>query len=303
MLGAPNSSRLASLGGRGSTEMTGPPSIRVRTFNQLLDELFFDSWRPEISRFRSNHAFRGMPRVGSSLATGLGRVTDPGLEGHLLRNFRKYAPRAAVPRDSVWNWLALAQQHGLPTRLLDWTYSPLVALHFVTERLDAFGTDGVVWCLDFVLANAQLPDTLSQALTAEGSNVFTAEMLEQAAPTLAALEALADDPFLLFLEPPSLDDRIVNQFGLFSVMSTAGGRLEQWIARRPKLCRRIVIPAALKLEIRDKLDQANITERVLYPGLDGLSLWLRRQYSQLGRATFRPKRRNQQLRGYPFARS
>jgi hypothetical protein len=64
--------------------MTGPPSIRVRTFNQLLDELFFDSWRPEISRFRSNHAFRGMPRVGSSLATGLGRVTDPGLEGHLL---------------------------------------------------------------------------------------------------------------------------------------------------------------------------------------------------------------------------
>jgi hypothetical protein len=221
--------------------MKRPSSVRVRTVNQLWDELFFDSWRPEIGRFRPNHAFRGMPRAGTSLMAGLSHLKDPGLEGHLLRNFRKYAPQAAVPRDNIWNWLALAQHHGLPTRLLDWTYSPLVALHFVTERIDAFRADGVVWCLDFVQANADLPSSLSEALATEGSNVFTAEMLEQAAPTLPALEALGKDPFLMFLEPPALDDRIVNQFALFSVMSTADGRLDQWVARRPSLCRRIVI--------------------------------------------------------------
>jgi hypothetical protein len=103
-------------------------------------------------------------------------------------------------------------------------------------------------------------------------------MLEEVAPTLRELDDLGDD-FVAFFEPPSLDDRIVNQYALFSLMPSATTQLDAWIARHPELARRITVPAELKWEVRDKLDQANVTERVLFPGLDGISRWLARYYA------------------------
>jgi hypothetical protein len=255
--------------------------IRVRGWSELHDRLYEGSWRSAIERFRSPYAFRGMDRAGFGLRTSLMRLGGAyeRHEGHLLRNFRKYAHRDAVQEDSVWNWLALGQHHGLPTWLLDWTFSPYVALHIATENMGHYGDDGVVWCIDYVRCNRHLPAPLRRILADEGSDVFTAELLDHAARSLADLQALARRPFLLFLEPPSLDDRIVNQFALFSLMSRPRTRLDFWLERHPDLCRRIVIPAGLKWEVRDKLDQANITERVLYPGLDGLSRWLHRYYT------------------------
>ena len=62
-------------------------------------------------------------------------------------------------------------------------------------------------------------------------------------------------------------------------MSSPSARLDDWLEQHPDLCRGVIVPAALKWEIRDKLDQANINERVLFPGLDGLSRWLARYYT------------------------
>jgi hypothetical protein len=200
------------------------------------------------------------------------------VERHLLRSFRKYAERDAVPQDSLWHWLALAKHHGLSTRLLDWTYSPYVALHFATAHPADFREDGAIWMVDFVKTNQLLPRAVRRALEQEGMNAMSADLLEELAPSLSDFDRLGED-FVVFFEPPALDERIVNQYALFSLMPSPQARMDEWLERNPGLARRIVLPAELKWEVRDKLDQANITERVLFPGLDGLATWLKRYFS------------------------
>src|SRR5262249_44910476 len=161
-------------------------TVRVTNWSELNEQLYQHSWQEELGRFRSNYAFRGMSNSSYILQTSLERLGGhfAGLEGHLLRNFRKYAYRNDLTNDSVWNWLAVGQHHGLPTRLYDWTYSPFVALHFATEDVDQFHEDAAVWCVDYVRAHQQLPQRLRDVLHEEGSNLFTVEMLENAAGTL-----------------------------------------------------------------------------------------------------------------------
>jgi FRG domain-containing protein len=256
--------------------------IRISGWNELNDRIFEGAWNEPLGRYRSAYAFRGLSNAAYDLKTSLMRLGGnyARMESHLLRNFKKYAFQDAVSTDSVWNWLSVAQHHGLPTRLLDWTYSPLAATHFATENLERYDMDGAVWCVDYIETNRLLPRKLRQILDNEGTDVvFSVEMLGEGAKTLAEFEHLESEPFVVFLEPPSLDDRIVNQFALFSLMSSPTARLDQWLIQHPQLFRKIVIPAAVKWEIRDKLDQINLTERVLFPGLDGLSRWLKRHYS------------------------
>src|SRR5688500_10846579 len=62
------------------------------------------------------------------------------------------------------------------------------------------------------------------------------------------------------------------------MMPAPAAQLASWLSVHPTLIRRVVVPATLKWEVRDKLDQANFTERTLFPGLEGLSRWLARYY-------------------------
>lgn len=255
--------------------------VHINNWNDLQKELFEDSWNPDLGRHRSRYAFRGLSDAEYRLETTLIRLRGPysELEGHLLRNFRKYAHRNVVERDSVWHWLSVAQHYGLPTRLLDWTNSPLIAAHFATANIEKFDIDGVVWAVNYVKAHQLLPKNLSTRLEKEGANVFTVEMLSESLESLDKLSNLTENEFGIFFEPPSIDDRIVNQFAFFSLMSEPTVVMDDWLKRNPGIGRKIIIPGKLKWEIRDKLDLSSITERVLFPGLDGLCRWLKRYYS------------------------
>jgi hypothetical protein len=227
----------------------------------------------------STLVFRGLARATYTNTSSLARLTGdyPSLERHLLRNFRKYAHKAA-PGPTEWDWIALGQHHGLPTRLLDWTFSPLVALHFATGSWPE--DDALLWAVDVAAVHRSLPDVLRGALEREGSLFFTTELLAQHAPRIEDLDALRDDdPFALFFEPPALDERIANQAAVLSIIADPTCHMHDWLAEHDGTCRAWRIPTPLKAEVRERLDQAHVNERVLMPGLDGLAAWLRRYYS------------------------
>lgn len=69
---------------------------------------------------------------------------------------------------------------------------------------------------------------------------------------------------------------------MFSVINDSKMTINEWLVKNPSVeAKKVIIPKELKWEVRDKLDQANITERVLFPGIDGTCTWLKRYYAEV----------------------
>ncbi|MEA2465280.1 MAG: hypothetical protein QOJ98_3027, partial [Acidobacteriota bacterium] len=172
--------------------------LRVNTWTELQEAVFQDAWQESLSRHRSNHVFRGLPRARHGLETSLQTGGFEAHERHLLSSFRKYALRAGVHGDWVWNWLSVAKHHGLPTRLLDWTYSPYVAMHFATHDVRHFEEDAAIWCVDYRKMTDTLPRKLRDVLEEEDVKIFTTELLNRVATTLDEFDDLSKDDFVVF---------------------------------------------------------------------------------------------------------
>lgn len=272
-----------------------PSDVTVRSWGELLAATHSDELVPvkteQGGHRRSSYVFRGMSDSGWKLQTSLERLGTPPhfIEEASLRSFEKYARVGTVSITSEWDRLAVAQHNGLPTRVLDWTISPLVAAHFATdERMYRSGpnaTDGIIWCVDAVkVRNTLLPDRMEDDLRAAQSYVYNVPLLENRYPTLRVFDDLETNfgDLMIFFEPPSVDARIQNQFAVLSAMNGPGKSHDAFLRKHagqdPALVHRVIIAKEAKAEIRDMLDQNNITERMLFPGLPGLCDWLRRYY-------------------------
>lgn len=140
-----------------------------------------------------------------------------------------------------WECLAIAQHHGLATRLLDWTNNPLVAVFFAC--CECMHSNGALYCY--------MPE------------VFCRETLRLDAEAVG-----------IGYMPRAISSRILNQRGMFTFHSppTAPIKVKQIDAHpeTPNLVQ-LVIPAALKLDMLEHLDRYGINRVTLFPDLDGLS--------------------------------
>lgn len=255
----------------------------IQNWNDFNDRVFNNSWNADIKRYRTNLIFRGLSHAEYDLLPSLNRVCKNNLhlEKPLLRNFKKYASLDILNKDNFWEVVSLAQHHGLPTRLLDWTFSPYIAAHFATENIEYNNYDCAIWCLDFVAARKYMPIVFQNKLQEDMANGFSIELLKTIVGDFEELKKMEEnnESFPVFFEPSSIDNRIINQYALFSVMSDPNILISAWLEKHPELGYKIIIPSGVRMEIRDKLDQINMTERLIYPGLDGLCKWLSRHYT------------------------
>ncbi len=257
----------------------------INTIEELLSVFFDAKYDDKIGRYRSSCLYRGLPNEGYSLVTSLNRnckQKQMELEKSILRNFTKYAA-IEDPRlnESIWRQLIIGQHHGLPTRLLDWTYSPLMALHFATSGEDMVYMDQhncVIWEIDIDEVNSMLPYDYQSELEKEKAYLFTVEMLSRLVDSLDKYDNDMKDQSLVLIEPPSIDQRIINQYSYFSIIPSGINNIESFLESNTFKTTKYLIEKKLKWRIRDILDQMNINERIAYPGLDGLTMWIKRHY-------------------------
>lgn len=183
-------------------------------------------------------------------------------ERELLSHFmRRSLPFLEMRPETEWDWLAVAQHHGLPTRLLDWSVNALAAAWFVVER-PADSDYGVIWLFhareglvssggDYVDSSAQgspfeikqlgilVPRYVSNRIAAQGA-YFTVHPSQDEQPPFRALE-----------EDENFEHRLI----------------------------KIKIPAAIFPSIRHDLTRMGVNAMTIYQDLVGLCRDIKWRYA------------------------
>jgi hypothetical protein len=210
--------------------------------------------------------FRGQ-RQDKELLPKIARLdlngTLKNVEKLMLDEFRRAClPLAEFEPENNWDLLALAQHHGLPTRLLDWSFSALVALWFSIQKEPAIDKNGkqehgVVWILCTDMKDFRDTTKDDDPLKNKGTKVFRSRVISK---------------------------RISAQAGAFTVHRILDNgkivRLETHHEFKNKLIKLVIPPSAFH-SIRKSLSLLGINHAQIFPDIDGLCQHLERRFSKL----------------------
>ena len=249
---------------------------RIRSVGDLLQKL---GARRERAR-RVPVWYRGLTKSSYKLVPSLGRPPfNLEHERGLLNIFKQNAIQFLDQRpQSEWEWLFLARHHNVPTRLLDWTESPLIGLYFATHSLDKTAKndrkDGALWLL--------LPTKLNEEAAIKPADIRELPMFEvddehlrNYLPTNVASEQTSR---LLPAAGIAVrhSKRMQAQHSVFTVTHRDQAPIESVGAGLH--IGRFIIPSSSKPRIRRQLEALKIGSLSVFPELDNAARLARRRY-------------------------
>lgn len=222
-------------------------------------------------------------------------------EFKVLESFRKSAS-AFLPSTLSYGTFSLmqyAQHYGVPTRLLDFTTSPLTALHFCCKSKN--DTDGVLWIMNvtnfkkWTVAGIDGTDPLYGDPKNWSCERMINNVMEEVTDDINLYEGFVKVHRPIFFLPTYIDSRMSGQASCFLVWGWNHNALETMVEQNnwmdsdvdsmgekdeddQRFLAKIIIPKEHKRSILNELDMIGVNEKAIFPGLDGIGQYLERRH-------------------------
>lgn len=247
----------------------------------------------QVNELPNNFIYRGQADAVWPLKSSLERVIGAGWSAEKAQRFEDYALQQFRSKFHLYDhenvhptsklaWLSVMQHYGVPTRLLDFTESPYIALYFALESYTHhLGRDIALFAFDY---SAVLQKSIEHIQSKDsGFKETRATVFERQDEIFDAVVDRFSYDIAWIAEPQVLNARLDRQGGSFLLSGNRSLQIESVLALPLYVevsLRKLVIPQTLVPGVFALLRKMNITSKSLYGDLEGLARSIRMQLQQ-----------------------